>query len=162
MSGIISLPTLRSAVTGLVLFALSGCEAPGDGGGESAAGQEKTVIKTADVIGPYSPGVKVGRLLFVSGQIALDPETGELRDESIEAEARQALANLSGVLDAAGYDASHVVRATVYLTDIGNYGRVNAVYADFFPDGGYPARVAVEVAKLPANANVEISAIAYK
>jgi 2-iminobutanoate/2-iminopropanoate deaminase len=162
MSGIISRPTLRSTVTGFVLLALSGCEAPGVGGGESAPGQGKTVIKTADVIGPYSPGVNVGRLLFVSGQIALDPETGELRDESIEAEARQALANLSGVLDAAGYDASHVVRATVYLTDIGDYARVNAVYADFFPDGSYPARVAVEVARLPANANVEISAIAYK
>jgi len=153
MSGILSLPALRSAVAGFVLLALSGCNAPG---------QQKEIIKTADVIGPYSPGVKVGRFLFVSGQIALDPETGELRDESIEAEARQVLANLSGVLVAAGYDASHVVKATVYLTDMGNYQRVNAVYADFFPEGGYPARVAVEVARLPANANVEISAIAYK
>ncbi|MCK5573903.1 MAG: Rid family detoxifying hydrolase [Bacteroidetes bacterium] len=145
-----------------MLCFLSGCDTPGDRADQIAPEHEKTIVKTADVIGPYSPGVKVGRLLFVSGQIALDPETGEMRDESIEAEARQVIANLSGVLDAAGYDASHVVRATVYLTDIGNYQRVNAVYADFFPEGGYPARVAVEVAKLPKNANVEISAIAYK
>jgi 2-iminobutanoate/2-iminopropanoate deaminase len=157
-----SLPTLRFSLAGLLLFPLVGCEAPGGAGGEAPAGQEKTIIKTSDVIGPYSPGVKVGRLLFVSGQIALDPETGAMRNESIEAEARQVLTNLKGVLDAAGYDPSHVVRATVYLTDLENYKRVNAVYAEFFPEGGYPARVAVEVARLPANANVEISAIAYK
>jgi 2-iminobutanoate/2-iminopropanoate deaminase len=156
-----SLPLLSTSVV-FLLFAFSGCEAPGGAGGDGASPREKTIVKTADVIGPYSPGVNVGRFLFVSGQIALDPETGTLRTGTIEAEARQVLANLKGVLDAAGYDPSHVVRATVYLTDLDNYKRVNAVYAEFFPEGGYPARVAVEVARLPADANVEISAIAYK
>ena len=162
MNGTMSRPFLRSAAPGLVLCALIGCEAPGTGGEQTLPAEGKTFVKTSDVIGPYSPGVRVGRFLFVSGQIALDPETGELRDETVEAETRQVLANLSGVLHAAGYDPSHVVRATVYLTDIENYKRMNAVYADFFPEGEYPARVAVEVARLPANANVEISAIAYK
>jgi 2-iminobutanoate/2-iminopropanoate deaminase len=162
MIGIISYPSLRSGVTCFMVCVLAGCDTPGDRADQIAPGHEKRIVKTADVIGPYSPGVKVGKLLFVSGQIALDPETGELKGESIEAEARQVLANLAGVLDAAGYDASHVVRATVYLTDMGNYQRVNAVYSEFFPEGRYPARVAVEVAKLPKNANVEISAIAYK
>jgi 2-iminobutanoate/2-iminopropanoate deaminase len=117
---------------------------------------------TGTVIGPYSPAVQAGRLLFVSGQIGIDPATGQFRNESIEEETRQVLANVGAVLRQAGYDSSHVVNATVYLTDMGDYGRMNAVYGGFFPEGRYPARATVEVDDLPRDARVEIAVVAYK
>lgn len=112
-------------------------------------------------IGPYSQAIKIGETLYCSGQIALHPETGDLITESIEAETRQVLENLGAVLRAAGMDFSDVVRATVYMTDINNYGRINAVYAEYFSEVK-PARAAVQVVALPAGANVEISCIAVK
>ena len=118
--------------------------------------------KPGNVIGPYTPAVQVGRLLFVSGQIALDPGTGEMVTGDIEQETRQVLHNLRIVLGAAGYDSSHVVNATVYLRSMGDYQRMNAVYGSFFPEGKYPARVAVEVSALPKRANIEIAVVAYK
>jgi 2-iminobutanoate/2-iminopropanoate deaminase len=114
------------------------------------------------VIGPYSPAVKAGPLVFVSGQIALVPATGAMVQGDIEAETRQVLANLKTVLASAGCEPADVVSATVYLKDMNNYAKVNAVYGAFFPAGKYPARVAVEVARLPKDANVEISVIAVK
>lgn len=114
------------------------------------------------VIGPYTPAVQVGPFLFVSGQIALDPATGGMVQADIETETRQVLANLRQVLGSAGYDSSQVVSATVYLKNMNDYQRVNAVYATFFPEGRYPARVAVEVSNLPKAANVEIAVIACK
>lgn len=126
--------------------------------------QTKTIISTADApkaIGPYSQAVKVGNTLYCSGQIALNPSTGELVTQDIEAETRQVLQNLGAVLQAAGMDFSNVVRATVYMTDIDNYQRINAVYAEFFSESK-PARAAVQVANLPAGANVEISCIAVE
>jgi 2-iminobutanoate/2-iminopropanoate deaminase len=118
--------------------------------------------KPGNVIGPYTPAVQAGRLLFVSGQIGLEPRTGALVTGDIETETRQVLENLRAVLGAAGYDSSHVVNATVYLKNMGDYQRVNAVYASFFPDGKYPARVAVEVSALPKQARVEIAVVAFK
>jgi 2-iminobutanoate/2-iminopropanoate deaminase len=129
---------------------------------EMAKAMEKKIVKTVNVIGPYSPAVRVGDFLFVSGQIALDPETGNLRDDDIEVETRQVLVNLGRILRVEGYDSSHVVSATVYLKDIGDYQRMNQIYGGYFQEGKYPARVAVEVANLPKQANVEISVIAYK
>jgi 2-iminobutanoate/2-iminopropanoate deaminase len=123
---------------------------------------EKTVIKPVDVIGPYSPAVRIGGFLFVSGQIALDQATGRLLNESIEEETRQVLENLSAILRVAGYDSSHVVSATVYLKNINDYQRMNLVYGGYFQEGRYPARVAVEVCNLPRQANVEIAVVAYK
>ena len=123
---------------------------------------EKQYITPSAVIGPYTPAVRAGDLLFVSGQIAIDPATGALVQGSIEAETRQVLANLDRVLKAAGYDSSQVVSATVYLTDMGNYAAMNAVYGAYFPAGRYPARVAVQVAALPKGANVEIAVTACK
>ena len=118
--------------------------------------------KPGNVIGPYTPAVQAGRMLFVSGQIALDPQTGSLVSGDIEKETRQVLSNLRTVLAAAGYDSTHVVNATVYLKSMGDYQRVNAVYATFFPEGKYPARVAVEVSALPKQANIEIAVVAFK
>lgn len=126
-------------------------------------GQEDVVrYKPGSVIGPYTPAVQAGRMLFVSGQIALDPRTGALVTGDIETETRQVFNNLRTVLAAAGYDSTHVINATVYLKNMGDYQRVNAVYATFFPEGKYPARVAVEVSALPKQANIEIAVVAFK
>jgi 2-iminobutanoate/2-iminopropanoate deaminase len=129
---------------------------------EMGKAMEKSIIKPVHVIGPYSPAVRLGNLLFVSGQIALDPETGSLRQDNIEVETRQVLENLRQILTVAGYDSSNVVSATVYLKNINDYQKMNAVYGGYFQEGAYPARVAVQVGDLPKQANVEISVIAYK
>jgi 2-iminobutanoate/2-iminopropanoate deaminase len=122
----------------------------------------KTIVKPVGVIGPYSPAVRVGNFLFVSGQIALDPSSGILRAENIETETRQVLENLRTVLLAAGYDSSQVVSATVYLKNMNDYQKMNAIYGGYFQDGAYPARVTVQVGDLPKQANIEIAVIAYK
>ena len=110
-------------------------------------------------IGPYSQGMKAGELLFCSGQVPLEPSTGELVKEDIEGQARRCLQNLSAVAEAAGGSLANAVRCTVYLTDMGDFARVNEVYAEFFGGGDPPARVAVAVAGLPKGADVEIDAI---
>lgn len=111
-------------------------------------------------IGPYSQAVKVGPWVFCSGQLGMDPETGELVPGGIEAETRQALTNLQHVLEAAGASLDHVVKVTVFLQDIGDFAKMNEVYSTFFR-APYPARAAVQVAALPKGARVEIEAIAY-
>jgi 2-iminobutanoate/2-iminopropanoate deaminase len=127
----------------------------------AGAAMPRSIIKPVPVIGPYSPAVKIGRFLFVSGQIALD-STGTLKNESIEVETRQVLNNLNFILQSAGYDSSNAVSATVYLKNMNDYQKMNLVYGGYFQEGNYPARVAVEVANLPRQANVEISLIAYR
>lgn len=129
---------------------------------EMNAEMSKKIIKPTNVIGPYSPAVQLGRFLFVSGQIALDPATGNLKSDNIEVETKQVLTNLSFVMNAARYDSSHVVSATVYLKNMEDYPKMNQIYGSYFPKDSYPARVAVEVRNLPKQANVEISVIAYK
>jgi reactive intermediate/imine deaminase len=111
-------------------------------------------------VGPYSQAIRAQGLVFASGQIPLDPTTGEIVGGEIEDEARQVLANLRAVLQAAGSDLDHVVKATVYLTDLSLFPRVNAVYAEAFESEPAPARVTVGVASLPLGARVEIDAIA--
>ena len=110
-------------------------------------------------VGPYSQGVRSGQMVFVSGQIPLDPATGEKVEGEIEAETRQVLANLKAVLEAGGSSMDRVVKATVYLTDLSLFPRVNAVYAEAFAADPAPARVTVGVASLPLGAQVEIDAI---
>jgi 2-iminobutanoate/2-iminopropanoate deaminase len=109
-------------------------------------------------IGPYSHAVKAGGLLFCSGQIPLDPATGELVGEGAAEQARRCLQNLEAVCEAAGASLADAVKLTVYMTDLGEFAQVNEVYATFFADEP-PARVAVEVAALPRGAQVEIDAI---
>ena len=112
-------------------------------------------------VGPYNQAVRVGDLLFCSGQIALDPASGAMvGDGDVEAETRQVLANLQAVLAAAGSSPEQVVRTTVFLADLADFGRVNALYAEVFGRGVSPARACVEVAALPKGARVEIDAIA--
>ena len=113
-------------------------------------------------VGPYSQAVAVepGGLVFLSGQIPLDPATGTLVEGEIEDQTRRVLANLRAVLEAAGLSFDHVVRTTIYLTDLSHFPRVNAVYADHFTHEPPPARATVQVAALPLGAQIEIDAIA--
>ena len=112
-------------------------------------------------IGPYSQGVAAGDLVFCSGQIGLDPSTGELVDGGVEAQAERALKNLGAVLDAAGLGFADVVRTTIYLADIGDFADVNGVYGRFMPDPP-PARSTFAVAALPKGARIEIEATAVR
>jgi 2-iminobutanoate/2-iminopropanoate deaminase len=112
-----------------------------------------------EAIGPYSQGIRSGSLLFCSGQIPLDPSTGEIVKDDVEGQTRRCLENLAAVCEAAGGSLSDAVRCTVYLTDIGDFARVNEVYGSFFDDTEPPARVAIGVAALPKGADVEIDAI---
>jgi 2-iminobutanoate/2-iminopropanoate deaminase len=112
-------------------------------------------------VGPYSQAVKVGKFLFVSGQIAINPKTGQLESEDIEEQTKRVLLNIKAILEAAGYSITDVVKTTIYLTDLSNFQRVNQLYEEFF--GRHkPARATVEVNKLPLAAKIEIEAIAYK
>jgi 2-iminobutanoate/2-iminopropanoate deaminase len=123
---------------------------------------EKKVIKTdraPAAIGPYEQGIVVGGFLFTSGQIALDPKTGNFLEGSVEEETELVIKNLEAILIEAGLTLKDVVKATVYLTDLGDFGRVNQVYEKFFGDSK-PARACVQVAALPKGAQVEMDAIA--
>jgi len=112
-----------------------------------------------EAIGPYSQGIRSGSLLFCSGQIPLDPSTGEIVKEDVEGQTRRCLENLTAVCEAAGGSLADAVRCTVYLTDMGDFARVNEVYGSFFEGADPPARVAIGVASLPKGADVEIDAI---
>lgn len=114
----------------------------------------------AAAIGPYSQAIRSGDMLFCSGQLGIDPATGELVD-GVEAQAERALRNLQSVLDAAGLGFDDVVKTTIFLADIGDFAAVNAVYARFMPDPP-PARSTVQVAALPKAGRVEIEAIARR
>ena len=118
----------------------------------------KTELAPA-AIGPYSQAIRTGELVFCSGQIALDPETGAMVDGDVEAQTRQVMANLGAVLEAAGSGFDKVVKTTIYLTDLNDFQKVNAIYGRQFP-GTAPARATIEVTALPKGAVVEIEAIA--
>lgn len=111
-------------------------------------------------IGPYSQGIQAGQYLFVSGQLPLDPATGVFPEGGIQAQTAQSLKNIQAILREAGGDLSHVVKTTVFLTDMKDFVAVNEVYATFFKENP-PARSAVQVAALPKGAAIEIEAIAH-
>jgi reactive intermediate/imine deaminase len=113
-------------------------------------------------VGPYNQAVQAGGWLYCSGQIPLDPATGEMVGAGdVEAETRQVLRNLQAVLSAAGTEAARVVRTTVYLVDLADFQAVNAIYAEMFGSGVSPARACVQVAALPKGSKVEIDCIAW-
>ncbi len=125
---------------------------------------EKQIINTNNApapIGPYNQAVKAGNTLFVSGQIPLDPATGELVTTGIVDETQLVMKNLQAVLTAAGMGFSDVVKTTIFITDMKTFPQVNEVYGSYFT-GNYPARETVQVAALPKGVNVEISVIAVK
>lgn len=123
----------------------------------------KKIISTQDApkaIGPYSQAVQAGDFLYISGQIPIDPKTGEFAGNNIKTQTRQSLTNICAILQAAGCSIEQVVKVNVYLNDMNDFTAMNEVYGEFFTKD-YPARAAVEVAKLPKAALVEIEAIAY-
>lgn len=113
----------------------------------------------APAIGPYSPALRVGNLLFLSGQIPLDPGTGQLVEGDIRAQTTRVLQNMGELLKAGGADFADVVRTTIFLADMNDFAAVNEIYASFFSEP-YPARATVQVARLPKDVRVEIDAIA--
>ena len=124
----------------------------------------KTVISTQNApaaIGPYSQGIQAGSLIITSGQLPIDPATGAF-PEGVEAQTRQSLTNGKAILEKAGLDMGAVLKTTVFLSDMNNFGAMTGVYAEFFPEGSYPARSAVQVARLPKDALVEIELIAAR
>ncbi len=112
-------------------------------------------------IGPYSQAVQTGNMLFISGQIPIDPETNELISGSIKDEAEQVMQNISALLLKAGFSFENVVKTTIFLSEMNHFGDVNQVYGSYFKSD-YPARETVAVLGLPKNVNVEISLIAVK
>lgn len=114
-----------------------------------------------EAIGPYSQAVAVGDLVFLSGQIPLDPGRGKIAEGTIEDETRQVMRNLAAVLAAEGLGLQAIVKTTVYLTDLADFPRVNQAYAEFFTEP-FPARATVQVAALPRGARVEIEAVAVR
>ena len=124
--------------------------------------KEVVYTKSApEPIGPYSQAVKVGNMLFVSGQIPVDPKTGEVVKGDIKEQTRRVLENIKAVLEAAGYGLSDVVMSFVFLSDMSLFGQFNEVYAEYFKDKP-PARVTVQAARLPRDVLVEIAVIAVK
>ncbi|TAH39089.1 MAG: RidA family protein [Bacteroidetes bacterium] len=122
----------------------------------------KTIINTSGApapIGPYSQAVKAGNLLFVSGQIPLDPKSGELVNKDIEAETRQVMKNIEAILKEAGMNFNSIVKTSIFLKDMNDFAKVNAVYGENFSQNP-PARETVQVSRLPKDVNVEISVIA--
>ena len=111
-------------------------------------------------IGPYSQAIQFGNMLYTSGQIAINPATGELEIEDIKAETSLVMENLRAVLQAAGMNFEHVIKASIFVSDMHNFAAINKVYATYFNEATAPARETVEVANLPKFVNVEISMIA--
>lgn len=124
----------------------------------------KSIISTSQApaaIGPYAQAVEANGLVITSGQLPIDPATGSF-PEGIQAQTRQSLTNVKAILTQAGTDMDHVLKTTVFLSDMNNFAAMNEVYATFFTEGSYPSRSAVEVARLPKDALVEIEVIAAK
>lgn len=125
----------------------------------------KTILNTDKAplaIGPYSQGVDTGNLLFLSGQLPICPEQGDIVSTDIEGQTRQSLENVKAILASAGCTMDDVVKTTVFLNDIADFGKMNGVYVEFFSEGNFPARSAFQVAALPKNALIEIEVVALK
>ena len=123
-----------------------------------------TIINTTNApapIGPYNQAVLAGNLLFVSGQIALDAQTGELIMTDLATETHKVMNNIKAILEAAGVNFSHIAKTSIFLKDMGDFAQVNEIYGSYFTSN-FPARETIQVAALPKNVNVEISVTAYK
>ncbi len=125
----------------------------------------KKILSTKDApqaIGPYSQATEANNFIFTSGQLPLDPATGEFVPGGIKEQTKQSLINVKAILEAAGTTMDNAMKLTVFLSDMNNFAAMNEVYGGFFTEGKYPSRSAVEVARLPKDALVEIEAIAIK
>ncbi len=127
---------------------------------------EKQIINTPSApapIGPYNQGVRIGDMLFISGQICIDPATGKLNNQDIQQETHQVMHNLRAILEASDMSFHHVVKTTIFITDMNRFSEVNEVYGKYFDsNSAFPARETVQVSALPKFVNVEISMIAIK
>ena len=126
---------------------------------------KKNIIATTSApaaIGPYSQAIDCGSFIVTSGQVPIDPATGNLVEGDITVQTRQSLTNVKAIVEAAGLTMDHVAKTTVFLQNMGDFAAMNAVYAEFFTEGNYPARSAVEVGALPKGALVEIEPICIK
>ncbi|MEL6674275.1 MAG: RidA family protein [Bacteroidota bacterium] len=124
----------------------------------------KKIIETSQApapIGPYSQAVQVGNMLFLSGQIAIDPASGELKTGDLETETRLVMSNIGAILESQGLDYTAIVKTSIFLKNMDDFGQVNQIYGSYF-ERDFPARETVEVARLPKDVNVEISVIAVK
>lgn len=124
----------------------------------------KEIIKTSnapDPIGPYNQAILIHNTIYISGQICIDPATGTLKNKDIQQETHQVMQNLKAILSEAGMNFTHVVKTTIFITDMNQFGEVNEVYGRYF-DADFPARETVQVSALPKFVNVEISMIAVK
>jgi 2-iminobutanoate/2-iminopropanoate deaminase len=131
---------------------------------QAPSAQERRIISTPNspaAIGPYSQAVQVGNTLYLAGQIAIDPATNQLRPGTIEEETKLVLDNLKAVVEAAGMTMANIVSTSVFMKDLNEFPRMNAVYATYFPQNP-PARATVEVARLPRDVKIEIAAIAVR
>ena len=125
---------------------------------------EKTIINTKNApapIGPYNQAVVINGTVYISGQICIDPATGNLKNKDIQEETHQVMQNLKSILQEAGISFSHVVKTTIFITDMNQFSSINEIYGKYF-DGDFPARETVQVSTLPKFVNVEISMIAAK
>lgn len=123
----------------------------------------KKIITTTNApapIGPYNQAILSGNTLYTSGQIAFNPQTGKLVLDSIETETKQVMENLKAVLKAANMTFENVIKSSIFISDMNNFGKINSIYGSYFDDANAPARETVEVARLPKDVNVEISMIA--
>lgn len=134
----------------LITFLFAGCTA------------SRQYFTDEKVIGPYTPAVKVGNMLYVSGQIAMKPGTTELAGDDIEVQVRQVMENIKTVLARAGATMNDVVQCTVYLKDMNDFAKMNQIYGSYFVQGRSPTRTTVEVSNLPRNAKIEITAVAFQ
>jgi 2-iminobutanoate/2-iminopropanoate deaminase len=125
---------------------------------------KKTIFteKAPAPIGPYNQAILIGNTLYTSGQIAINPSTGELVVSEIESETKQVMENLKAVLEAAGMSFENVVKSTIFISDMNDFASINAIYGSYFDEKTAPARETVQVACLPKNVNVEISMIAVQ
>ena len=124
----------------------------------------KTIINTSHApspIGPYNQAILTGNMLFISGQICIDPLTGDLKNKDIQQETHQVMHNLKSIMQEAGMDFNNVVKTTIFITDMRQFGEINTVYGKYF-ESDFPARETVQVSALPKFVNVEISMIAVK
>ena len=145
----------------LTLFLVTACT---PGAPESNSTTEKTIIVTDQApaaIGVYSQGIRVGNTIYVSGQLGLDSQTGELAGDDLESQVRQAIKNIEAILSAEDYGLEDVVSVDVFLDDLDNYSEFNSIYIDYFTQD-FPARMVVEAARIPLDAKIEIKVIAAR
>jgi 2-iminobutanoate/2-iminopropanoate deaminase len=146
---------MKQILIATIACLLAGCQKP--------ALDRETISteKAPAAIGPYSQAIKVGGRLYLSGQIGIDPATGQIVDGGVEGQTHQTLKNLGAILESAGFGFDDVVQAQVFLADLNDYATVNAVYKTYF-DESFPARAAVQVARLPRDARVEIMMVSAR